>query len=437
MTGSADQYAGYVSGEHREPSRIAVILPGWQGAPDPTDVVATLARRGLDAAVIRAGADEARADDGETTLWEVAGDFGRLVCRETDVDPAYLQRFASDLSASERDATQSAYLAIEHTTELGDALLESYREQLRVLHDIAPDALAVHDRSSFQWRARSWWLDVLATRTPPAPACLFGVHAVRDGDVAWLHTHGLDRCGIVELELLAVPTDAARDVAALLHHAALYLLDMGCTEPGEAFTVGRDLEICWQPWELATAQLPAGALGGRDDRDPDHSGARGILSLPGETWRSAAELAPALADEPLFWVSSSETERMAMLAIERFPMFRELVQRFAADEDWDFLAKIGYRVDADDDEAEAEAGDPDEADRPSEHMWFRVHAIDGTQIDATLLNQPYQIARMRAGDRGRHAADQLSDWSVGSPFGSVGPDRVGLVFERLRDAADG
>ena len=416
-----DVYQPYLRGERRDPSRIAVFLPGWAQEPSAADAIARLGAHDIQATEV---------DAGPGATWTIAGDWGRLSCLETDMDPEYLERFADDLSDSEREAAKTAHVALEAEMELPEPLLESYRDQLRLLHHVAPDAIAVHDRSSFRWQARSWWIDALEVRTPPSPDNLFTIHAVSDEDGSvWLHTHGLGRGGSIELEVLGATREQAGGLGSLLRHAALLMLENGTPDPVTEFEVGHEMEVCWRPWEEVVGERDADALGGRSDRDdPEHTGARGVLSMPGERFRSVAELTPVLDDNPVFWVSNMETRRMEMLAVERFPAFRELVQRFSGADGWGFAAKIGYRIDPEED------GDID--DLPSEHLWFDVHGIDGVEIDATLLNEPYNIERMHAGDRGMHPVDQLSDWNVYSPWGSAGPDRVGLVFQRLADEAD-
>ncbi|MFK7788930.1 MAG: hypothetical protein AB8C95_05465, partial [Phycisphaeraceae bacterium] len=41
--------------------------------------------------------------------------------------------------------------------------------------------------------------------------------------------------------------------------------------------------------------------------------------------------------------------------------------------------------------------------------------------DATLLNQPFSVSGVNAGDRRAHGLDDLSDWMVMTPLGMVTP----------------
>ncbi|HMQ23560.1 MAG TPA: DUF2314 domain-containing protein, partial [Planctomycetota bacterium] len=107
------------------------------------------------------------------------------------------------------------------------------------------------------------------------------------------------------------------------------------------------------------------------------------------------------------------------LAKELFPALRKLFTRYRDDDGWNFFVKLGYSVDADEDS--------------SEHLWFEIHGIDKGQIDATLINEPYGIERMKLGDRAVHAPDLISDWIVHSPHGKYVPDRIHKLLARLED----
>jgi hypothetical protein len=70
--------------------------------------------------------------------------------------------------------------------------------------------------------------------------------------------------------------------------------------------------------------------------------------------------------------------------------------------------KLGYQVD-----------NGGKGDR--EHLWFLAHELGDDTIDATLGNQPHRISRMNDGDRGRHSADLISDWTIMTPVGMMTP----------------
>jgi hypothetical protein len=56
-------------------------------------------------------------------------------------------------------------------------------------------------------------------------------------------------------------------------------------------------------------------------------------------------------------------------------------------------------------------------------------------VDATLVNAPFHIARLREGERGRHPLDLLSDWTIMTPFGAVTP-RQSKTLRFIREHRD-
>lgn len=297
----------------------------------------------------------------------------------------------------------------------------------------------MHDVPACVVRPSAWLSSAATATTPPPPISLFTVHAVADPDseTAWLHTHGLMRCGSIDLELLDVPREHSGLMCnTLINVAAALFIENGVPEPGSGFVIGHGLELVWLPWQAALAQNTKLEMGGIEDRDDDHSLPSGVLFAPpvkrlgilkGRP-RDPAVYLPTLEDNPLLYHSKMETRRMSMLAKEHFPVLRKLVARYAdfgpsdeARSEWGFLVKLGYTVDSSEN---------------TEHLWFEVHAIETGEIDATLVNDPYDIERMNKGDRARHAPDLLSDWTVYSPYGSYGPDGIHRLLERLEEERD-
>lgn len=333
------------------------------------------------------------------------------------------------LQPEELEASRQSSWSIGVSTRFSDSPLQEYHQQLRVLDTVAPSAVVTFDISASWPRSGDWLRDAASARVPPSPENLYSVHAVVDHeaeDRVWLHTHGLLRCGTIELEMLDAPADQAPALCNLLSAAAAMTLELGPPPPDEPFAVGQELELVWLPWEQGLSQVPRGVAGSRRDRDEYHGHPSGILFAPGKKWlgifgsrfRSPACYLPILEDNPLLYASNLETARMRRLAAERLDRFVALFDRQGQHEDWLFLVKLGYVVD------HAETED----DR--EHLWFQVHDVDDERFDATLINEPYSIARMREGQRERHDRLLLSDWSVHCPHGSFDPDSVGQL-ERL------
>jgi len=324
---------------------------------------------------------------------------------------------AQQLDASVFDDAERSDFTLLVETELGDAPLMDFHEQLRLIAKLAPRAVVVVDDNACAVRSPEWIAEVGSSDTPPNPRYLYTVHYVFDDNGVWAHTHGLRRCGSIELEMLDLPKGCAETLDPLVCAVAAMWIEQGPPEPGELFEAGKDLCLSWMPWDEAIAKKAPRGPGGKDDRDEIHSVPAGVLMVPKETWTGRklccpSSLVSTLERNPMLYVSNMETARMALLAAEKLPRFARLFAELGQDEGWRFLVKLGYPVDG--------AADADER----EHLWFDVHAIEGDRVDATLLNQPYYIERMYEGQRDSHELEKLSDWAILGPHGRFGPDSV-------------
>jgi hypothetical protein len=315
--------------------------------------------------------------------------------------------------------------------------LVSFHLQLKVLDALVPDAAVVLDFASFKLLSAQWLKMTAKSEVPPSPDYLYSIHAVYNDEDEnnehkqyWLHTHGLLRCGLVELEVLNI-TDGAQQLYDLMSVVVKKFLDEPAMER-EKFQIGYDglgINLAWTRWEDAITDIPATALGGGSDREGDdnvHAEPSGVLFAVEEdnSLVSPQIYISSLSDNPIYYISGDETRRMSYLAKERFPFFRDVYEqqqsvpekksflgklmgkkKDAEAEPWQFLVKLGLTVD--DAAAETE----------KEHLWFDVVSLDDDIIEAKLLNQPYWISVLNEGDVGRYPFELLTDWIIYSPEG--------------------
>jgi hypothetical protein len=111
---------------------------------------------------------------------------------------------------------------------------------------------------------------------------------------------------------------------------------------------------------------------------------------------------------------------MRRLARERLPSFLALQSRYAKNRKWEFSVKLGLPT------ANNAAG---HTCGGVEHLWFDVHDASAKTVDGTLLNQPYNVAGLREGQRGMFDLRLLTDWAIEAPRGRYTPDSV-LQLER-------
>ncbi len=424
-------YDFFLKDRRRVPSWMNALLPGGTAPPTPESV-----RELLDVLpLVRVG--EPRIAEHPGALWELEAAFAF----EHDEPNAVLRLWAektdplSDLhvewlgvSPEELGAARRSEWTLGVSTTFAGRPLRDYHRQIRVLDAAAPQAVLAMDLPACRPHPASWLRESAAAAVPPSPQSLFVIHAVYDeknekGPV-WMHTHGLRRCGSIELEIMDVTREHAGTLATLIHTVAAMFIEQGPTPPDRPFQAGQGLDLLWLPWEDGLRKAGGRTTGSMNDRDEAHAGPSGLLFVPskgilGRRYNSPATHVAALEENPLLYVSRLETERMALLAQDRWTSFVELQRSHGAHADWAFLVKLGYPVD----------GAENDADR--EHLWFEVHDIRGSDVEATLTNEPYAVSTLRKDQRGRHPVSYLSDWAIFNPMGHFTPDTLYLLRGRL------
>jgi len=323
-------------------------------------------------------------------------------------------------SQSRRRLSASRY-SLSTSMRFGTRPLEDWHRQLQLMVSLAPRAVAYVDVSAAMAHEAAWALDAAAAPVAPPPRSLYAVHALmpesRKARGA-LHTHGLARCGLLELEMLDVTPRALAPCALLLNAVAALLLDRGLPAPGEPFEVGRQLSLVWLPWD--EARQPSGrSSDGRGRRDEHHRGPTAVLFAPGRKpaakLRSPACYARRLAGDATFYLARRESARRAGLAHERLASFKRLFRIHAPARDWTFLVKLEM----------VDGG-------ARELLWFELHALGEALCDVTLVSRPAAVSRRRKGDRASHSLDDLRDWSITCPQGRFGPDTIGQLLRELQ-----
>ena len=104
--------------------------------------------------------------------------------------------------------------------------MDSYHLQLKLIDTILPEKIAVFDDSAEKIMAGDWVKMAAQSMVAPAPKYLFTTQAVSDesGEI-WLHTHGLNRCAVTELEILDSTRDTYKTHYNIIETMAKRLLD--------------------------------------------------------------------------------------------------------------------------------------------------------------------------------------------------------------------
>jgi hypothetical protein len=355
---------------------------------------------------------------------EVPGTEMALPLRTPEGDEHLLQAFPADtpslgvllpfstVPAEDHRAVLRARWVIASTTRLDEADPQAaFRRQMRFSAAAVPDAVAVHDMNAVRLLARKHLATVASWDASPPARELFQIHAVFPPDLArgwWFHTHGLERAGFPDVEVLGVPADRAEAAADLIHafvRARLGLTVEGRGRAGEWF---HGAPLAWIPVSEAVERLAPGEPGSLAERDGDdgHGGRRIALVAPGPRGGEGPPLEALDAFErgaASFLLPEREVLRAASLAAERWPYFARLFAAHGADARWRFVACLPASPD-----------DPD-----SDRVWWTVHSLDGHRIEV----RPEANAPSPEPPAWRWV-EEVADWVVHSPRGELDPGTV-------------
>jgi len=451
-----------------EPTNLIVL---WAGHEAPTMVEVT----SLIGSVIEgevAQVDEIESDDPDIR-WSTVIRIGE---RETPVI-LWCESFKPESVEDEEIDVSDVRWVIGFETLLNpDDPIADFSALLRMVTRAFDDSPAALDVNTARWLPRRVLHGFFAESELDPPAdLLWIIHGVQSGGGphgdhddsesggVWLHTHGLWRCGMAELEMLDVPPEYAEEAGGLINAIAELAFENDLPEPGDRFSPGPDIELALQPWEVAAKYLAEGTPGRAVDREHDdphftaaHGGVRAVICDPkprGEyrkiwTWPRDA-LERLRAGEAVLFSSMRATMRQADLAQSNWPelamAFATLCSRESEAEEKrvKFLIKAGFTAadtanGSDDGAATFAQPQPgtfltDHEER--EHMWFEIDTVRGDRARGVLLNDPMYIRAIKMGDRVWVDRARTTDWTVLTAEGSFSPEEVGPlrdVVERLR-----
>lgn len=293
----------------------------------------------------------------------------------------------------------------------------TYQRLIRSAVAVSPELPALFDLDALCLRWGGEARRIAAARVPGPPSSLYRVHAVfPDAEQAarggWVHTHGLRRTGLPDLELLGVPLEYLIEAGRLIDLAVGCALGGGAL-PEAPVEIVRGHPICFRDAAEVAAELAPEDLGSLVDIARQSHATMGRMAIVDAADPSAAPRGclRALAEgSPVASVSVRETRRMAARAAETWGRFGiRFVDRGASEDE--FLVKLAY---------ETAVGDPEER----EHLWFEVLEIRPGRVRARLLNQPVGDIGQRKGDEDWHPLTRLTDWAIHTQLGTIRPHDV-------------
>lgn len=304
----------------------------------------------------------------------------------------------------------------------GDARVCFY-DQLRIIYTMVPGLLAVMDVPSEKLISGRWIELAVQSKVMPAPRYLFTVQAISgDDDEVWLHTHGLNRCGLYELEVLYSNKNHYNTHYQVIETMAYRMLEADePINPGDAVLNAQLQGGDWivttaVKWEDAVKYYPDAQMGIEGDRDEYHSDYYTIMTYKtpededNKNYSCLQDFDDVIENNPIFMISTPETERMSALARERIDYFIKAKKKVKKSM---CLVKIGLKTD-----------NEEECGMPREHIWFELKDVKDGRLVAELTQAPYFVSNIKEGDIGTYDIDEVTDWLIFTPDGRISPDDV-------------
>ena len=313
-----------------------------------------------------------------------------------------------------------------------------YYDQLRLIDAMIPEKLAVLDCPSEKLLSGRWVELAARSSVLPAPRYLFTVQAIsgdagEDSKEVWLHTHGLKRCGFYELEILCSTQETCNDHYHILESLAYRMIEADAetpVKPGDAVFVAQldedtFLVVTAVDWKEALKLYPEATLGTPEDRGDDdvHTEDTYVVMAyaspddeKAKKYTKVQAYDEFLKQNPMFLISTPETQRMRMLARERMGYLVKALE----DKENTVLAKIGLITDQ-----KYWGNELEEEQR--EHIWFEVKEAQGDKLTAVLTQEPYYVSGIKEGDVGTYSFDDVTDWLVFTKERRISPDDAYLL----------
>lgn len=351
-----------------------------------------------------------------------------LMClRDPPPVPRELVAFDNALTAAEKaDVALGRSLVTVRIAQSKGHLLRDRKRLLAWLGALFDDdAVIALDHASTRPWSRGMLDDELAHDADVDVTALYAVHAISDADgerCEWLHTHGLAELGKVDFDILRPAEALTSNASDLIRALAFAVLEDRLKQGTQDF-------VAFQPGgaiaavdaKTFDAGAPADERAIREMGDDSHATDRIVLVDPtrrgflarlagggGKGVRASRALTNFPDERAIVFFGHDASALAAERARKTWSQFRAVREEFA-DLRLPAIVKLGYRVDG--------GGETD-----LEHLWFEVHDAGDETVEATLMNEPFHIRNMKAGQRGRHAVmELLSDWMLMTPLGSVTP----------------
>jgi len=231
---------------------------------------------------------------------------------------------------------------------------------------------------------------------------------------AWVTTHGLSRCGRVELEMLGVPATLASEAVQLVDGLAALTLETALPLAKQSITLGSNILVSLlgnkEAIELLEDEMPRGEQGSAPSAVIVHYDGGSVCPLDA--------LNIMRSGNSSIVKSQRSTARQATIAQSGWSLFKRATEQIGESEHATCLAQVPW------------ANTQDE-DSPREYLWFRIVEVGKDSMTGELAHKPALVTTLVEGHREQLSPSDVTDWVVMTPVGPMGPLDAEAIEEFL------
>ncbi len=321
----------------------------------------------------------------------------------------------------EREEILVAKKSLTIFMKFNENIQKSFHLQLKLIFNLVPNLIGVLDESAENILPQKWVKMASKSDVLPSSEDLFTIQVVHgENKKIWLHTHGCNRCGVTELEILDSNEENFKNHYNLIKYYAMYLIDakdkIDARYKGAylgRLINGMPIVTTCISWTEGITKYKRLKLGNLEDRKNGHNSKTSIIFLyTSEEDENNKVMKPISiydkwwGDNPIYFISDQETARMKELAIERFHYVKNNLEGNTV------LIKIGLPL--------KEPGE-------FEHIWFELKEIKGNKIKAILTQEPYEIKDIHEGDEDWYSIKDVTDWIIYTKERAISPSTAYLL----------
>ncbi len=231
---------------------------------------------------------------------------------------------------------------------------------------------------------------------------------------AWVTTHGLARCGRVELEMLGVPVNFTTEATYVIDGLAALTLESPLPPVGQTMSIGPDILVSLIECHVAVSMLDKEMPGFENRTIPSVA-----IASPGGTSIFPSEALEALhSGETAVAKTARFTKRQSTLARNEWEMLLAAAVQIGESEHAMCMVQVPWT-------------NTEDENSPSEYLWFRITNVELQNVVGALAHTPRFSTSLPEGHEEKLSVDDITDWVVMTPVGPMGPTDSDAIADFL------